>query len=391
MNILKVQKLELLADSLVPNNLKTTSPQFYGLVKSFLRNIENVQSSINNNFLDTIDISKIKNSDILRIYIDTYVAQLNFDDDVDVSILNDVAKVSKDISTRKGTILLYSILTKLLIYLLPNIGATYSTKIEQLKYATDEGTIKALEEEIEVLKINNYDLGYLQYYNLNSDGITYQYFDDTNPNNEDITPFKYKIETDYEESIFNKYFKPFCHPLGWEMEFISVINVLFLDKAEIYAQMTIYDCFVLPPFNVGSDVYVSEDNIGNTIKYPFTVYDDTVLDVDSDNLYIYQSIVSDVSKVVIEDGKVLYKFKNFSTEQPYSIGQSVPLKNKIGNYEDANALDYYLQSPDSGGLALVGQEYRYNNKISNWNGGVITNNGNNLVVYKEIISNVKSI
>ena len=111
MNILKVQKLELLADSLVPNNLKTTSPQFYGLVKSFLRNIENVQSSINNNFLDTIDISKIKNSDILRIYMDTYVAQLNFDDDVDVSILNDVAKVSKDISTRKGTILLYSIFT----------------------------------------------------------------------------------------------------------------------------------------------------------------------------------------------------------------------------------------------------------------------------------------
>ena len=390
MEIIKVKKLELLADTLVPSNLKSASPQFYGLVKSFLRNIESVQSSINNNFIDTIDITKIKNNDILKIYMDTYTAQLNFDDDVDVSILNDVAKVSKDISTRKGTILLYSILTKLLIYLLPNIGASYSLKIEQLKSATDEGTIKALEEEIEVLKINNYDLGYLQYYNLNADGVTYQIFDEDSNNNEDITPFKYKIETDYEESIFNKYFKPFCHPLGWELEFISVINVLFLDKAEIYAQMTIYDCFVLPPFDVGSDVYVSEDGIGNIVKYPFTIYDDAILDNNPDNLYIYQSIVSDVGSVVVENDKVVYKFKNFSTEQPYGSTQTVPLKNKVGSYEDINALDYYLQSPDTGGLALVGQEYRYNNKISNWNGGVITNNGNNLVVYKEVISNIKS-
>ena len=52
-----------LADFIVPEPIKQNSPQFYELIRAFLRNLESVQTSINSNFLDTIDYNKIQNTD----------------------------------------------------------------------------------------------------------------------------------------------------------------------------------------------------------------------------------------------------------------------------------------------------------------------------------------
>lgn len=384
------QKLIDLADSLVPINIKEQSPQFYDLVKAFLANIEDVQSSINNRFLDVIDVTKIKNEEILRLYLDTYSAQFGFDEDIDPVTLTNVIRVSKELSTRKGTRLIYFILTKLLIYLLPQIGTTYSEKLKEYNETTDEIAKAELELELEVLRINNWDLGILNYYHYNATSGLAQEFDSTNPENENIIPFRYRIESDYEESIFNKYFKPFCHPLGWELDFLTIIYRFLVDTANLSSNFYLYDCFVLPTINVGDEVYVSEDSKGNIIKYPFTIYPDVILDTyTEENLLNYISKVVNVNALSIKDNNIIYKFNNFNTEMPYTDINNASLRDKIGSYTNPNDLDYVLKAPSDGSLALVGQQYFYNNNISNWNGGVITNNNSNTVVYQQIISNRK--
>lgn len=388
--VLLEQKLIYLTDSLVPSNIKEQSPQFYELIKAFLANIENVQTSINNKFLDVIDISKIKNDEILKLYLDTYTAQFGFERDLDYKTLTNVIKVSKELSTRKGTILIYTILTKLLVYLLPQIGTTYSEKLDLYNNSTDE-TVKAeLEIELETLRINNWDLGILNYFYYNGTTEDPQEFDSSNPENENIIPYRYRIESDYEESIFNKYFKEFCHPLGWELEFINIIYRFLIDTANLSCNFYLYDCFVLPELYVGDEVYTSEDGLDNLVKYPFTIYDKTILD--SYTLERYNEILSSVtntSAIQIDNNNIVYNFDNFNTELPYDDINEAVLRERNGNSSDLDNLDYSLKAPNDGGLALVGQKYYYNNKISNWNGGVLTNNDSNTVVYQQFISNVK--
>lgn len=390
MTIIQEQKLVNLTDSLVPENIKNSSPQFYGLVKSFLRNIEDVQSSINNNMLDVIDISKIKNSEIIDIYIDTYSAQFEFDDDIDSTTLTSLIRVSKDLSTRKGTSLIYTILTKLLVYLIPQISTTYSDKLAQYNTITDDVAKAELEAELELLRINNWDFGILEYYNYNKTSGEPQLFDSSDSENENIIPFRYRIESDYEESIFNKYFKPFCHPLGWELEFISVIYRFIVDTANLSCTFNLYDCFVLPELDVGSEVYVSEDGIENLVEYPHTVYNEAILGVYNQTLYnTIIDKVFNVGSVKIINDNIVYKFDNFGLEEPYEDSSTAILREKIGSYSNSSDLNYTLKSPGTGGLVLVGQKYYFNNLISNWNGGVITNNGSNTVVYQQFISNRK--
>lgn len=391
-----INKLTNLTDVLVPNNIKQESPRFYELVESFLRNIEDVQSNINSKFLNSIDVEKINNDDIIKIYLDTYVGTLNISDVDNPSALTDLILVSKDLSTRKGTILIYNILLKLLVYLIPYIGSTYATKLEQLKSTTDEVTRKALEEELEELKISNGELGLLNYFNFNADTQLQQEFIPGSLDSENIIPFKYKIESDIEIEIFELYFKPFCHPIGWSVEFASTIQTIFSDKLDMYFRFNLYDCFVLPEVYVGDEVYVSEDGIDNDVEYPLNYYPDAILDTDTNENYeAIISMIVDTSRIIRNGTNIIYKFKNFNTEYPYIKNgvedTQIARRTTIGNAVNLGELSYSVNPPNDGGMALVGGVYVVNSQISNVNGGIITNNGNNLVTYKQIIDDVKNI
>lgn len=388
--ILEQRKLINLADALVPINFRENTPQFYELVKAFLANIQSVQNSINNNFLDTIDVNKIRNEDITRIYLDTYCAQFHFDSDVSAQSLNQLIRVSKDLSTKKGTSMIYSILTKLLVYLLPGIGTTYTIKLNEYNDATDEIVKAELEVELRALEESFKDYGIVQYYDFNSITGEPQLPEDNW--DENIIPFRYRIETDYERYVFEKYFKPFCHPLGFEIEFVTNIYRYSIDSANLYCNFRLWDCFILPEVEISDDGnYISQDGINIETKYPFNYIKPVVLgDYDYMDFLELQSKVSNPNSLDVIDNKIVYTFQNFGLEEPYVKGDvNAKLRIPIGEYSDNNKLDYYLQSPRTDNLLLVGQKYLTNNKISSINGGTVTNNGNNVVVYKQIISNKK--
>ncbi len=153
--------------------------------------------------------------------------------------------------------------------------------------------------------------------------------------------------------------------------------------------MNIYDIFILPAFNASDDILVSEDNTNKFIKYPLTHYNSAILDTNINNFNTISSKFLNPSQVTMENNNVIYNFNNFNAEEPYTNANNATLRSRSGDFTNVNELNYELNAPSDGGLALVGQVYRYNSNISNWNGGVITNNGNNNVVYKQIISNIK--
>lgn len=286
MDIQLEQKLENIADTLVPNHFQENAPQFYDLVKSFLRNIEDVQDSINGNFLDTIDITKIKNSDIIDIYVDTYLNQFDFDEDIPKDSMINLVKVSKSLSVRKGTISLYSILVKLLVYLLSDLSSQFLIKTNELKTATDESLIKQLEEELETLEINNLNEGYSEYYNYDLNGNE-QEFDDTSSNNENIIPFKYSFKSIYTIEVFEKYIKPFAHPIGWEVLYEQILRTYVEDTLPIYLRFNMAIMRPLP--------YTGDE--------PYRIKVGTEEDYEE-----YSKKITEQDNLVIVDGELFYDY-----------------------------------------------------------------------------------
>lgn len=306
------KKLELLASSIVPENFQEETPQFYGLIKSFLRNIEDVQQSINCNFLDCIDVTKIKNEDIVSIYLDTYLAQLNFDSTVSPKTLTDLLLVSKDLSTKKGTIALYKLMINLTVYLVDTVKTQYQTLLDSLENETDLEVIANIEEQIKLFKISNYKEGFFEYYQYDENDEEYL-FDLDSVNNENITPFKYKIKADIEKEIFEKYVKPFCHPLGWYVEYIQVLVTFAEEELNTYCRFNLKIVKNLPIPSAGDGYQAGNINQQYTESY------DKVIIGTEDEYDFLSSIVVDKSKVYIEDGNVIYDNDGISTIPPYII------------------------------------------------------------------------
>lgn len=304
------QKLIDLGNVLVPQHFQDNSPQFYQLILSFLRNLQNVQDSININLLDTIDITKINNDDIVSIYMDTYMSQLNLDDDTYPSALSDLLLVSKDLSTKKGTIQLYKIMLRLAVYLIDSIKTQYQILEEKINNETNEANKVILQQELDLLKLSNYKEGFFEYYQYDKNDIEYV-FDSTVESNESLIPFKYHIKSDITKDIFEKYVKPFCHPLGWIVEFTQVLATFIEEEVEIYCRFNLTITKNMPHPEAGAG-YTS----GNTNENYTKTYD--IVEIGDIEQYDYfKDIIEDESKLSVKNNKVYYNNDGISTVPPY--------------------------------------------------------------------------
>ncbi len=383
-----------LADSLIPNQIKVNSPQFYNLLVAFMANVQDVQDSINQNFLNTIDVSKINNNEIIRIYLDTYLAQMNLTDVPNPEALVDMLRVSKDLTQKKGTILIYNILLKLLVYLIPSIGTAYSEIINQLKTETDPEAILDLEATLEQLRNDNNDEGFLEYFNFNRDSGLKQTFDPLSDQNENIIPFRYRLESDLEEEIFERYFKPFCHPIGWSLEFVTVINRTVSDSLSLGFTFNIFDCIVLPKTQANDGIRANTE-YDSEVKYPLNKLNDFILATDTDENYaeILTKVVN-IDNVIRDGTNITYLHENFNTELPYLndgvIDTTVDRQQNIGSFNDLDRLNYYIRQPSTGSMTTGNSIYRANNDIAGGNGGLFSNLNSNTVMYRKYIDNRRS-
>lgn len=294
----EIYKLEDLADELVPEHFIQNAPQFYELIKSFLRNIQDVQQSINDNFLDTIDYDRIQNNDFKRLLLKTYVGTLDFDDVDDIESLGDLIKVSKDLSIMKGSSLIFNILIKLLIFILPNIGNTYNELLRQYLSEEDEIEKAILESQLTQLKNQNQSDGQVAYD---------EYYDEEG----ELIPFRYKLTADITEDIYYKYIRRFCHPAGWHDTFIPIFIKYLEDDGNAflngYDGFTMYDMFSYPlAINDGSVTLE-----GWTPGFPTSAYQPALLGVVGD----YASIVSKISSlsnIIVENGNVYYAWDDMA-------------------------------------------------------------------------------
>lgn len=302
--IILENKLEYLADALIPESFRQNAPQFYELIKAFLINIQNVQDSINNNFLDTIDLTKIKNDEIKKIYINTFLAMMNLEDEQEIDGLVDLVRVNKELSELKGTALLYTLLSKLLVYVLPNIGTQYNTLYAEYLEATGAAKV-TLELQLEALRQANLDSGNMDISNL------YDEFGD-------VVPFNYSIITDFDTTSFYKYIYEFAHPSGWLLDFSNAIYQLINETIEKYEHITIFD----------------------SVDYSATELADPILGADIDLATISNNIVN-TDRLYIDGVYVKYRYHDWigevilGTTTKYNINAEQRTPPDIGMTYDA--------------------------------------------------------
>lgn len=348
------KKLELLADSLVPQAFQLESPQFYEFIKAFLVNIQDVQDSINGNFLDTIDVTKIKNEEINRIYVQTYLSMLNLEDEENISGVVELIQVSKELSMLKGTQLLYTLLVRLLVYVLPEIGSQYNTLLQQYNEATGEEKA-LLEEQLNQLRINNFDRGYIEYG---------EFFDGGG----NLVPFQYSIVTDFESEVFFKYIYPFAHPAGWLITFTNLFKYFVVENISLGCTFRAFDTFVfLAPLMDGSST------MGNTGKeYPTSAYARADMGPDTEYANILDKLTTDTN-LVVEGGRVYYEWDNMS--DPLNI---------VGNTTTEGELQYQILTPTDENPIVQGGSYTNTIGVSKGNGGFMISDNQN-ISYKVII------
>lgn len=259
-------KLEDLADSIVPERIKNESPQFFELIKAFLTNLEQVQSSINDNFLDTIDYNKVINEDYKKLFLDTYLKTIDIKNEDNLLSAGELLKVSKNLSVIKGTEFLYRVLVRLLLLIVPGIGTQYNTLLEEFNTTTDPIRKQELEVEILNLESQNYDEGFIEV--------------DEVFNNGEIVPFTYRVLADLDVIFYDRYIKKFAHISGWEETFIRSVKTIAEEILDTYDSFTVFDAFNYPlvpldgSFNLVTssfpDDIIDPANFESNFTFPFT-------------------------------------------------------------------------------------------------------------------------
>lgn len=353
MEIVLKRKLQQLTDSLVPDAFKQESPQFYSLIEAFLINIQEVQESINNNFLDLLDVNKVKNEEINRIYVQSYLSMMNLEDESNINGVVDLIRVSKEISMLKGTQLLYSILVKLLVYVLPEIGTQYNVLKAQYDEATGEEKVQ-LEEQLQRLRLNNFDQGYIEYEEFFTGG--------------NLIPFQYGITTDFEREVFFKYIYPFSHPAGWLITFTNLFKLFVEDNISRICTMRLYDTFIFlaPPLD-GSTTGNNSNN-----EYPNSAYERADLGADTEYANIASKMLS-TSNLVVENGRVYYEWDDMTN--PYTI---------VGESSTEGELQYQILTPTTENPILRGGSYTNTIGVGAGNGSIMINDNQN-ITYKVIV------
>ena len=300
MSINQINKLSDLADYVVPENIQTSSPQIYGLIKAFLTNMQEVQESHNSKFLDTIDFDRIKNTDFKKIYIDTYLAMFNLTDIDNIDSLGDLVNISKDITSIKGSQYLYNLLIRLLFFLDESIDTQYNEILKKYNESTNEQEKILLKEQLDTLKKVGLETGYIEY-------------EEENDNNGDVIPFKYTIRSNIKESLFEKYIKKLAHPAGWHIDFIQVIRLIVNENLNTYLRFNLTVTKKIPRPKVGEG-YKS----GNTDNR-FTKGYDVIELGDASQFDYFNQLVQHQNNLFIKDSKVFYNDGGINVAPPYIV------------------------------------------------------------------------
>jgi len=294
-NIEKQRKLVDLIDVIVPQTFRNEAPQFTEMIKSFLINIEQVQSSINQTFLDTIDPNKIKSNDIMKLYFDTYLKTLNISATENFLPAKDLLSISKELILKKGTPFIYNILINLLVYIFPNFGNQYQLYLAKLSDPTlTDDERKFYEDNVAFME---------------AEGLTVSNVNIIESSN----VFEYSVEADIDDILFETYIKPFCHPAGWHVTFIRAYNTLIQDNIIISGSFMIFEVIVVP--NVTADGTETADNPANVDLYYPNHY---LPDRDIGDSSVYDSIIGmldDTDRIYVSNGRTYCKEILWTTDE----------------------------------------------------------------------------
>lgn len=365
---IKIQKnLEDLAEVLVPETFRSEAPQYYELVKAMLHKIQGVQDSLNNNMLNLIDPELISSSEVAQIYFNTYLAQLKLDDSKEFLAGTDMLKVAMDLSLKKGTLTLYFILINLLTYLLPGVSNSYSALIEMLK--NPELTESERNQILEDIS------------NLKDAGLTSSFVNVE----EDVNPFRYKVTADIDMEAFYSFVKPFCHPAGWQMEFVQLINRYVKEKIPTNEKFSILMAFVLPPAEVSNGGVFANQTNNDTVGIE-SFYAPQPLGPDSEFEVVYKKFW-EPTKLYTAAGYIYYDFgqltfsKFVSDLQFQDFGSTDTSMNKQIRYVEP------LRVFPGSVYYAANKAYAANTRDLVSNGGCVSNYGGKLLTYKYVVGN----
>jgi len=365
---LKIQKnLEDLAEVLVPETFRNEAPQYYSLVKAMLHKIQGVQDSLNNNLLNLIDPELITSSEVAQIYFNTYLAQLKLDDSKEFLAGTDMLKVAMDLGLKKGTMTLYFVLINLLTYLLPGVSNSYSALIQMLKNPDlTESERNQILEDIS---------------NLKDAGLTGSFVNVE----EDVNPFRYKVTADIDMEAFYNFIKPFCHPAGWQMEFVQLIARYVKEKVPTNEKFSILMAFVMPSAELVNSGVVANQAYDNSLGIE-SFYTPQPLGPDSQFEVMYKTLW-EPTKLYTSGGNIYYDFGQltFSKYIPdlefQDFGSSDTTMNKQIRYTEP------LWKFPGSVYYSANKSYSANTKDLITNGGCISNDYGKLLTYKYVISN----
>lgn len=355
----KLQKnIEDLADVLVPVTFRSEAPQYYELIKAFLANIQDVQSSVGNNFIDLIDIESITSNEILHLYKDTYIATLNLDAEFDMTQSKDIFKVSKDLSVRKGTPFLYGILINLLVFLFEGITNQYQELLDLVNSSDlTEDERNAILQDISLLQ----ELG------LTSSLVEVE--------EHPTEPFKYSVSADFSKDAFEKYVKPFCHPAGWQIIFYQVAMRVIREEIISYENFELFQTFYLPSIPADGSIAANQDDF-----LPLSTFLDTY-PLGADTLYnTYRNKMIDRYKLYNNAGSVYYDFGKITTMKNVgSRNYTTVIENSVEK-TDIRYSDSSWEFP--GDLYTANMIYRSNNPVVKANTGFHVGYYGKLISYK---------
>lgn len=332
---------EDLASVLVPETLKENNKEFYDLIKAFCKNIMSTKQYYDNGYSRLVDINKVTNEEIMKVYIDTYVKTLNINNEQEnVILIKDLVKISKDLSVSKGTVYLFNLLASILKFLLRDVNSLYDTLVAQLDDPSlSEDERNAILEQIE----------YQQSYN------------DQLINIRETSAYNYDIFSILTQDFVEQYIIPFCHPTGWIYTFYQTAVYVYIENMNAKDNLTMYSTLKIPVPVIGDDFseLLFTPSCPNIFEY---YYGD--IDLGSENEWdVIYSKTYNTSRLYIANGRVYYALNNpiLLSDVANLIVDDITINDKQAFYTDATTDNSIM--------------YRTSGTFANGYDGMTMNNG----------------
>ena len=212
-NITEQNRVERILQKIVPEKIKEHNPKFLEFVRTFLDHIKTSIHYADTNFIDLIDIDRLSNDEIIKIYLDTYVSTLDLSSTStfkDVRLAKDVIGISHDIVNNKANAFAYKILLSIISYL-----TSVSTPYQELLNDLDKPTTSP-ERRREIVK----QIDRQRHMN---NGVMVEIKEDPSK------PFQYKMITTAPITFLDKHIVPFIHPIGWAYDLRRLFRIILED------------------------------------------------------------------------------------------------------------------------------------------------------------------